>query len=213
VKRLGRSIRRIGFGGRGLDRDRVRVLSAAIDDGVDVVDVSPAWADAEALAGEAIRELRARDRVLLATRAPADRTMQASIEASLRATRLDVIPLVLFPAWSTHPQFLEMVDRLVREGKALAWGLAPDDPRDLPLEDPRITTVLAPFHIQDRRLAALLPAAAEHGVAVLACRTMDGGLFDPDTGISFALREPAVSCAVIGTSDLAHLRHDLALGA
>jgi aryl-alcohol dehydrogenase-like predicted oxidoreductase len=221
IGRLGRSVSEIGFGGRRLDRDAQRLLMIAIDAGVDVVDVAPTWSNAEELAGEAIRELRARDRVVLATQAPADhRTVQVSIERSLRDTRLDVIPLAMLRAWDDDclmdghwPELRETLERLIREGKVLAWGVIADDPRQIraTLDDTLFAAVQVPFHVQDRRLGAILPLAAERQVGVLVRRPLDGGLYDPDTSLEFVLGEPAVSCALIGTRDALHLRHDLGI--
>ena len=217
--RTGRSVAEIGFGGRGLDRERQRVLLAAIEGGIDLVDVSPEWGDAEALAGEAIRELRARDRVVLATRAPLDlRAIQPSVERSLRATRLDGLPLVQLAGWRDDrrdapdwPELLDTLDRLVREGKVLHWGITTAEPRRARaiLAEPRIATLQTRFHIQDRRAAAILPLATEAGVAVLACSPLDSGLFDPDTALEFVLGEP-ITAALVSTGNLDHLHHLLA---
>ncbi|NVB81143.1 MAG: hypothetical protein HOV81_22295, partial [Kofleriaceae bacterium] len=131
---------------RGLDAgDVTRALHAAIEQGIDLVEVAPE-PDTEHLAGDALRSLRARDRVLLATRVTAiversgaptrdvlperlpSRYVQDRVESSLRATRLEVLPLVqleLRPAYRTSSAWPELVDtcaRLVREGKVLAWG-------------------------------------------------------------------------------------------
>jgi aryl-alcohol dehydrogenase-like predicted oxidoreductase len=221
--RTGRTVAELAFGGRGLDRDRQRVLLAALDGGVDLVDVSPQWGDSESLAGEAIRELRLRDRAVLATRAPADlRALQRSVEASLRATRLDVLPLVQLPDWTDahrdardHAELLDIADRLVREGKVQWWGVVAPEPRRCvaTLDEPWLTSVQARFHVQDRRAAAILPRVAEKQVALLTCSPLDGGLFDPDTALEFVLAEPAITCALTGTADLAHLDHLLTRGA
>jgi aryl-alcohol dehydrogenase-like predicted oxidoreductase len=223
IGRLGRSVSEIGFGGRRLDnRDTQRLLFIAIDGGVDVVDVAPSWSNAEELAGEAIRELRLRDRILLITQAPPDhRTVQVSIERSLRETKLDVIPLAMLTGWDDDrlmdghwPELRETLERLIQEGKVLAWGaMADDDPRALraTLDDTLFTAVQVPFHVQDRRLGGLLPHAAERKAGVFVRRTLDGGLFDADTSLELALAEPAVSCALVGTHDLKHLRHNLGL--
>jgi len=218
--RTGRTVAALGFGGRGLDRDRQRVLFAALDGGVDLVDVSPQWGDSEALAGEAIRELRLRDRAVLATRAPADlRGLQRSVEASLRATRLDVLPLVQLPDWTDAHRdardWLELLDalhRLVREGKVLWWGVVAPEPRRCvaTLDEPWLTSVQTRFHLQDRRAAAIVAQASEKQVSLLACSPLDGGVFDPDTALEFVLGEPAVTCALTGTADPAHLAHLLA---
>ena len=125
--------------------DVERALHEAIELGISLFDVT-ADADSERLAGASVRELRARDRVVIATRvailderpgAPKRDTLrerlpvgylQQRIEDSLRTTRLDALPLAqlpLRPAWLASPAWPELVGtcaRLVREGKVLAWG-------------------------------------------------------------------------------------------
>jgi aryl-alcohol dehydrogenase-like predicted oxidoreductase len=140
-------------------RDVEHALHEAISFGITLFDVA-AHADSEKLAGDAVRAARARDRVVIATRVPllderpgAPRRdplperlpmpyVQDRIEAALRATRLDALPLAqlpLRPAWrasSAWPELVGTCARLVREGKVLAWGawldepVATDEPRD-----------------------------------------------------------------------------------
>jgi len=217
--RTGRTVAELGFGGRGLERGHQRVLLAALDAGVELVDVAPGWGDSEALAGDAVRDLRARDRVVIATRAPGDRhAIQPSVERSLRATRLDAIPLVQLEDWHDDrlggrdwPELRDTLHRLVREGKVLHWGVVTSDPRRAlaSLDEPWLATVQTRFHLQDRRVGAILPTCTEKHVGVLACSPLDGGLFDPDTALELVLSEP-IACALLGTRDLEHLRHALA---
>jgi aryl-alcohol dehydrogenase-like predicted oxidoreductase len=93
---------------RGNDRAGVsRALHVALETGLELVDLA-AEDDAERLAGEVIRDLRLRDKAIAAVRiqalsaprardAPSDRMplryVQARVEAALRNTRLDALPL------------------------------------------------------------------------------------------------------------------------
>jgi len=100
---------------RGVDPSDVeRCVSAAIEAGLNLVDIS-ADADSEHVVGDAIRSLRARDRVIAAARVPAivqrvgvptrdvlperlpARYLQERIEATLRQLRLDAVPLAQLP--------------------------------------------------------------------------------------------------------------------
>jgi aryl-alcohol dehydrogenase-like predicted oxidoreductase len=128
-----------------------RALHHALALGISLVEVAPEE-DAERLVGDAVRALRLRDGTVVAThialvaerpgapkrdplldRLPA-RYVQERAEASLRATKLDVLPLVILPVhsdWPTSsawPELLGTLDRLVREGKVLQWGRLVDDP-------------------------------------------------------------------------------------
>jgi aryl-alcohol dehydrogenase-like predicted oxidoreductase len=133
-------------------RDVEHAIHEAITFGITLFDVA-ADPDSERLAGVALREQRARDRVVVATRvailaerpgAPnrdalperlPPRYLQDCVEATLRATHLDALPLAqlpLRPAWlssSAWPELVGTCARLVREGKVLAWGalLEPGD--------------------------------------------------------------------------------------
>ena len=134
-----------GAGG-GLDAgDVTRALHAAIEHGIDLVETAPED-DTERLVGDAIRAFRAHDRILVATRIPAiaeragaptrdvlperlpARYIQDRVEAALRATRLEVLPLAQLELRPSHrsssawPELVGTCARLVREGKVLAWG-------------------------------------------------------------------------------------------
>ncbi|HUS32383.1 MAG TPA: aldo/keto reductase [Kofleriaceae bacterium] len=133
---------------RGVDsHDLSRAVHATFEAGIDVVDIAPEE-DSERLVGEVIRALHLRDRALPITRVPAlvpttsegwttrdplreqlpHRYLQERIERSLRATRLDALPVVMIElraAWRESPVWPELVDacaRLVRDGKVLAYG-------------------------------------------------------------------------------------------
>jgi aryl-alcohol dehydrogenase-like predicted oxidoreductase len=135
---------------RGLDaRDVAYTVHAALEIGLRLVDVSEE-ADAERLCADAIRALRLRDAAVLATRVPLvaplpgrpdrdtlperlpARYVQERIEASLRATKLDALPLVQLPihaGWRASTAWPELVGacaRFVHEGKVLAYAAALD---------------------------------------------------------------------------------------
>lgn len=141
----------IGFGdvrlaltaARGLTaRDAERALHAGLTAGITLVECSEER-DAEQLCGNALRELRLRDRVVVATVAgdprpgphpPRPEQVTAAVEQSLRATRLDALPLATLPIradWQTAsgwPELLGSCARLVRDGKVLRWAARCDDP-------------------------------------------------------------------------------------
>src|SRR4051812_23242484 len=117
----GRDVPSVGLGDVSLARtskrgrdpaEAIRRVSEALDRGLDVIDVAPED-DSERAVGEAVRALRLRDRAIITTRVPAlaGRDLVGClpvgyvlerVEASLRATKLDVLPLVQLPlraAW------------------------------------------------------------------------------------------------------------------
>jgi aryl-alcohol dehydrogenase-like predicted oxidoreductase len=192
---LGRwSLRSIGVGevslavaaARGIDRSgTTRALHAALEAGFDLVDVA-AEPDSERLAGDAIREMRVRDKVVAALRIPwlagtpgnptrdvlperlPARYVVAQVEASLRSTKLDVLPLAqlaLRATWrssSAWPELAGTCARLVREGKVLEWGAfverIEDDTPEL-VKEAWLASISVPYSLCERAANAVLDAA------------------------------------------------------
>jgi aryl-alcohol dehydrogenase-like predicted oxidoreductase len=183
---------------RGVDvRDVERALHEALTFGFRLVDVS-AEPDAERLCGEAIRTLRLRDVVMLATRVPLvaplpgqprrdvlperlpARYVQERIEASLRTSRLDALSVVQLPlrtewlASSAWPELAGLCARLVREGKVHGYAAALDDDADLGALDaePWFDAIAIELSICARR-----PTLTDQGGKrpILARRPLAGG--------------------------------------
>lgn len=204
---------------RGVHHSEVeRALHQALSLGVTLVEIHDED-DAERLVGEAIRTLRLRDRTVVATRVPpllmragvaipdvlverlAASYVQERVESSLRLTRLDAIPLVQLPfrdAWHGTRSWFELVDtceRLVREGKVMAWGalldrieppppLDPRRDRDEPIpppplspyvSEPWLSSIQVPYNLCERQAEALIAKAAELKKTVFARRPLAGG--------------------------------------
>jgi aryl-alcohol dehydrogenase-like predicted oxidoreductase len=188
----GRSVAAVGLGdvsfaraaARGHDIGEVtRRVHEALEASIDVIDLAPE-PDVERAVGEAVRALRARDRAVVATKIPPfDRGglpvayVQARVEASLRATRFDGMPLVQLPvdaelrASSAWPDLQGTCERLVREGKVLAWGAIVD--HTTPLVEPWLSSLAIDFSLCARGSAAVLEASATH--AIFARRVLAGG--------------------------------------
>ena len=175
---------------RRVDHGEVtRTLHAALQAGLDLVDTT---SDAEQLAGDSVRSLHLRDRVIVATRVPAigtrdvlsdrlpARYIQDKVERSLRATRLDAIPLVQLPLrafWRTSSAWPEVAGtcaRLVREGKVLRWGAIldaiEDDTAQL-ADEPWLVSLSVPFSLCARAAEPLLGSR----LALLARQPLAGG--------------------------------------
>jgi aryl-alcohol dehydrogenase-like predicted oxidoreductase len=175
---------------RRVDHGQVaRSLHAALEAGLDLVDAST---DAEELAGDAIRSLRLRDRAILATRVPAigardvlsdrlpARYIQDRVERTLRATRLDALPLVQLPVrafWrssSAWPELAGTAARLVREGKVLRWGAIldaiEDDTAQL-ADEAWLVSLAVPFSLCARNAEPLLATR----LMILARQPLAGG--------------------------------------
>jgi aryl-alcohol dehydrogenase-like predicted oxidoreductase len=212
--RTGYHVSELGFGAwglgsaiwRGVDpRDAQRSLYRAVESGIDFVDTAPVYGDSEALVGGVIRDLRARDTVVVATKvAPLDRKwpadgsvdiakvfpaqyVVASVEQSLRNQRAEVLSIVQLHVW--NDAWLESaawhdlrgtMSALIQAGKVLHWGISvnahdPDSALGV-LDDPLIETVQTVYNIFDRGAErALLGRARERDVGVIARVPFDEG--------------------------------------
>ena len=178
--------------------DVAGALEMALALGITFVDVADED-DAERLVGLTVRAMRVRDGVVVSTRVPIETDpfgmqklgvpvawVQERVERSLRATKLDVIPLVqiaMLPAWRAArewPEFEETCARLVREGKVQRFSAVPagepivprdpdEPPPPSPLDAPWIVALAMPFSMCERK--APLPA----GRMALAHRPLAGG--------------------------------------
>ena len=199
----------IGFGGKGLTGARrglepgdvQRAVGAAIEAGGELIDLSaPGSAgDAERRVGIELRALRARDRVVVATaaagsgrRPPVPGQLQRAVEDSLRALKLDAIPLVQLAGWDddwlddrTWPELRGALGRLVAEGKVMAWGaIAPDGTSPLRVvAEPWLAALQLRYSLFDRSAEEyLLPAALAAKIGVLAREPLAGGGLAGDLG-------------------------------
>jgi len=194
---------------RGIDaRDLARAIDRSLELGITLIECA-SDADTERLVGDAIRAHRLRDTVTLATHA-AGGDLRARVEASLRATRLDVLPLVqlTYPL----PRIGDLHTQLVREGKVLQWGVradappeprapspppaslivAPWDPVPEPAPpkvafEPWLISLAVPFSLCDRRAEPLLDGPP----ALLARHPLAGGALAGvlGPGMKLALRD------------------------
>lgn len=106
--------------------------------------------------------------------------VQRSVEDSLRALRLDALPLAWIGGWRDAwlddrmwPELLGTLHRLVREGKVLAWGVtAPDGAPEEAVRaaaEPWPAAISVRHSLFDRSaLETLAPVAATNKVALIA---------------------------------------------
>jgi len=172
-----------------------RIAHEAIERGIDIVDATE---DAERVAGDAVRELHARDRVVLVTRIPllADREyadgrrnlvsdrlpplyVQSRVEASLRATRIEPLSLAMLPispAWlesSAWPELVGTCERLRREGLVRRWGAIIAG--DTAITEPWLSAIAVRFNACTRGAMPAITAALAAKLAVLAYEPLAGG--------------------------------------
>lgn len=161
-----------------------RAVAAAIEHGCALVECAPGWGESERLVGAAVRALRARDRVVVATRfdgrpgwPPAVGAVAAALEGSLRAIKLEALPLVWLDGWSDDwleaphwPELRGLLDGRVRAGDLRAWGVGVADPaRATRVVETGAAAIAARWSLFDRAAdAALLPAARAAQLPVIA---------------------------------------------
>lgn len=194
---------------RGLDpKDAQRTLYAALELGVDFIDTALSYGDglAEKLIGEVVRDLRARDRVVVATKVPPmdgrwparpevplERVfhpdhVQHSVEQSLRNLRADALVIaqlhVWHDAWLASPVWPEVrgrMQQMIVQGKVLHWGVSSNscDPASAlqVLDESIIETVQVVYNIFERRCEAkLFDKARACEVGVIVRSPLDEGV-------------------------------------
>lgn len=190
------------FGGVTPVADAVRLMSAALDAGIFFWDSSNMYnaGKAESAMGEGLRQLKCRDRVVLATKVfyprgdgPNDRGagrihLLRELDAQLKRLGTDWLDLYYLhrPDFETPlEETVETLDGLVRAGKIRHWGTSTfpawriaeawwrADRRGWP---PPICEQ-APYNLLDRRLEnERLRFIAEYGLGLMTWSSLAGGL-------------------------------------
>lgn len=210
-----------------------RLLGAAGDFGVNLLDTAPAYGTSEERLGRALRGRR--DDWVIATKcgeefvdgdsrfdfsAPA---LEASVERSLRRLATDRLDLVLVHSDGNDVDIierfgaLETLARLKRRGlvravgistKTIAGGLAALDGSDV------VMVTYSPAATDD---APVIDRARDAGVGVLVKKALASGHLDRIGGadpvadaMRFVFDRPGVTSVVVGTLDADHLAADVA---
>ena len=242
----GESIPAIGLGtwrtfdvGRGADERAPlkEVLQKFVELGGKVIDSSPMYGAAEAVAGDLAAELKLADRLFWATKvwtsgaAAGVKQMEASLR-HFRVTRLDLMQIHNLLDWRTHLRTLREWKQAgrVRYIGVTHYTAGAYDELERVLRAEPLDFVQVNYSIGEREAERrILPLARDRGVAVLANRPFaEGGLFqrvraqsvppwaaefDCDSWAQFFLKwilaDPAVTCAIPGTSRPQHLADNL----
>ncbi|MEO6773584.1 MAG: aldo/keto reductase [Kofleriaceae bacterium] len=220
----GRPIATVGLGDVSLVRSSkrgrdpaevVRRVHDALEAALDLIDVAPE-PDSERAVGDAVRALRLRDRAIVATRIPElsardtanerlpPRYVIERVDASLRATKLDALPLVQLPlraSWvvtSAWPELVGSCARLVRSGKVLHWGVRVSETS----ADPVPAVPKRPVTIADA--TALLAQEAERPRSSWILHPDEAVAADPSLAIAVALTRNAGAPAPLADGALTH---------
>jgi aryl-alcohol dehydrogenase-like predicted oxidoreductase len=117
------------------------------------------------------------------------------------------------------------MERLIREGKVLAWGAIVEAPGEAAavVAEPAFATVQVELHALDRAATPLLAAAAERKTGVLVRRPLAGGALDrlaslvdrdevadaAELALRWLLAQP-IAAALVGARSREHLDRNLA---
>ena len=178
------------------EREAIRTIHAALDQGITLIDTAPVYGfgRSEEIVGRALAMGAKRKSVLIATKSglgwsdnnpyrdSRPEQIRKEVEESLRRLRTDYIdiyqihwPDPLVPVAETAGVMLE----LLREGKIRAIGVSNYGPDQLDAfsRAAPIHTVQPPYNLFERGIEIdILPYAKQHGIAVLAYGALCRGL-------------------------------------
>jgi aryl-alcohol dehydrogenase-like predicted oxidoreductase len=192
----------MNFGEPTSEEESIQIIARALDAGINFIDTANVYnaGESERIVGKALQQLRARDRVILATKVHGKmgegpnewgnsryHIMQAC-EDSLRRLQTDHIDLYQLHRPSlTIPQdeTLRAFDDLVRQGKVRYIGCS-THPAWMVMEAIAISERMGiaryiseqpPYNLLDRRIEnELVPLAQRYGLALLPWSPLAGGI-------------------------------------
>jgi len=246
IPRTGELVPCIGLGtSRTLDVDPdgdlaelVEVVRVFLDAGGSLVDSSPMYGHAEAVVGRVLARL-GREDVFFATKVWTEEGREAGIaqmetsERLMGARRIDLMQIHNLVGYATH---LKTLRAWREEGRVRYLGAT--EMRDWTeveriLREDQLDFIQVPYSMVEREVEArVLPAALEHGVAVLVMRPFQrAGLFDKVEGkplpdwaaeidctswaqffLKWVLGHPAVTCPIPATSKPQHMADNMLAG-
>jgi aryl-alcohol dehydrogenase-like predicted oxidoreductase len=217
-----------------------QVLHTLFEAGGSVVDSSPMYGRSEAVAGDLLAAAGTRDKAFIATKVwtSGRDTGIAQMQQSLKLFHTDHIDLMQIHNlldWQTH---LPTLQAWKKEGRIRLMGVthyteSAHDALDAVLRQGGFDFVQINYAIDDRGAERrLLKTAQDKGVAVLVNRPFGGGGlmrklsgralpgWAKDIGctswaqvlLKFVLAQPAVTCAIPGTSKPEHMRDNIQAG-
>jgi aryl-alcohol dehydrogenase-like predicted oxidoreductase len=215
-------------------RARGEILRAFFDAGGRLVDSSPMYGASEETIGAAMppnaAPLFAASKVWTVGGLAGRRQMENS-RALWRVKRFDLLQVHNFLDWETH---LATLKQMKADGRVRYIGVTTSHGRrhDLAekiMRQEKIDFVQFTYNVNDRDAEPLFPIAAERGIAVIINRPFDGGnVFGAKTKtplpgwgaeigcstwaealLKFVVSQPAVTCAIPATSQVAHLRENM----
>jgi diketogulonate reductase-like aldo/keto reductase len=214
-------------------------MRAFVDAGGRVIDSSPMYGRAEGVVGEVLAAV-GKPRMFLATKVwtTGKREGEAQMRASMRlmgAATMDLMQIHNLQDWRTHLATLRAwkAAGTIRYLGITHYRTGAFDEMEQIIRKESIDFVQLPYSVANREAEKrLLPAAAEHRVAVLVMRPFEkAALFQQVKGrplpdfageidvaswaqlfLKFIVSHPAVTCAIPATSKPKHLVDNVAAG-
>ncbi len=216
------------------------LIRAFIELGGKLIDSSPMYGPAEAMVGDVISRLGVRSKLFIATKvwtsgkSAGVRQMEES-ERKMRAKPIDLMQVHNLLDVETH---LDTLDAWKREGRVRYIGIThytagAHEAVARILERRKVDFVQINYSVAERDSERrVLPVARDRGVAVIANRPFASGeLFSrlrskplptwakeidctswAQILLKFAVSHPAITCAIPATSNVNHLRDNMAAG-
>jgi aryl-alcohol dehydrogenase-like predicted oxidoreductase len=216
------------------DRNRLAgVIDALVAAGGRVVDSSPMYGAAEEVVGDLLEASGHRNQFFVATKvwtrgeAPGRESILRSI-ALMRADPIDLVQVHNLVDWRVH---LETLRRFKAEGRVRHIGVTHYTPAahgelETVMREADLDTVQFDYSVEDRAAEdRLLPLAADRGMAVIVNVPLGAGALTrrlrgrplppvadeldaqswPELLLKFVLAHPAVTVAIPGTGNPAHM--------
>ena len=227
--------------GSGEMAELLEVMKAFVAGGARLIDTAPSYGDAEAVSGELVKRVAARDKVFLATKVSSTgrEAGQRQIEASFKALQTDRIDLIQVHNLQDTATQLGLLRELKEQGRIRYVGIthyveSAHDDLIAVLQKEKVDFVQFNYSVAARNAEKrLLPFCAEHGIATLINRTYGAGqLFARVKGkalpgwavaeldasswaqlmLKFVLADPAVTVVIPATSNPRYMADNLLAG-
>ncbi|WP_286785886.1 MULTISPECIES: aldo/keto reductase [Pseudomonas] len=219
----------------------LEVMKTFVEGGARLIDTAPSYGDAEAVTGELVKRVGARDKVFLATKVSSTgrEAGQRQIEASFKALQTEKIDLIQVHNLQDTVTQLGLLRELKEQGRIRYIGIthyveSAHDDLIAVLQKEKVDFVQFNYSVAARNAEKrLLPFCAEHGIATLINRTYGAGqLFARVKGkalpgwavaelrvgswaqlmLKFVLADPAVTAVIPATSNPRYMADNLLAG-
>ena len=218
----------------------LEVLQILFDNGGSVIDSSPMYGAAEAVAGDLLTTMNAHDKAFIATkvstrgREAGVKQMRRSMEL-LRVERIDLMQIHNLLDWRTQLATLRAwkTEGLIRYVGITHYTPGAHNELESVMRGERPDFVQLDYSLGDRAAEQrLLPLAADLGIAVIVNQPFGGGgllqsmrakplpAWAPEIGsktwaqilLKFVLANPAVTCVIPGTGRPEHMKDNVRAG-